>query len=294
MKNTVAFTISLALLLFASIAAAAQEKFDIVSYKAPAGWQKTSAADSVRFSKQDARTVGIMLLFKSNPTDKSSKEVFDVSWDTIVKGLLTKVDPPKMNQPLKQNGWTIESGAAAGESDGGKIVALLLSATGGGKFVNLLVLYNSETLQSDIDAFIGSIDLGTAPKTVAKAAQPLVSGGSRQASTLQELDGLYPSCSMSGYALGSTARTIVSGRTKRFIIRNGTYSVYNGIGGKVRYENGVVTFIGGEFNGWKAVSEILAGGDYSLYFRADRSKVTSLDTGRFVGDEQCKRTTGEL
>ncbi len=116
-------------------------------------------ANAVQFTKQNGNQVAIMMLFKSLPTTKDSKTTFDASWDSIVKELLTKVDAPKMMPVEDKNGWTIESGAAIGEKDGDKLVAMLLSATGGGKVVNLLVLYNSESFQTDIESFISSINL---------------------------------------------------------------------------------------------------------------------------------------
>ena len=283
------------LLLAANISVFAQKQlFDIVTFTAPYGWQKSAEANAVQFTKQNGNAVGIMMLFKSLPTGKDSKTTFDASWDSIVKGLLTKVDSPQMQPTAGQNGWTIESGAALGEKDGDKLVAMLISATGGGKVVNLLVLYNSESFQTDIDSFIGSIDLPKVSQNSGESNQSTSKSPTKSASGVKELDGLYPSCSMWGYPPGSTSRTVIMGRTQRFIIKNGSYSVYKGKGGTVKYVNGIATFVGGDFDGWKAMSEILADGDFILYFRADRSKTSPLDAGRFVGDEQCRRTTGEL
>lgn len=137
----------------------AQETFDVVTYTPPKGWQKSAETKAIQFTKQNGNQVAIMMLFKSIPTAKDSKTTFDTSWDSIVKELLTKVDSPNMQPSVEKNGWTIETGAALGEKDGEKLVAMLLSATGGGKVLNLLVLFNSEAFQTEVESFISSIDL---------------------------------------------------------------------------------------------------------------------------------------
>lgn len=142
-----------------SVALSAQEKFDVVTYTSPKGWQKSTEANAIQFTKQNGNQIAIMMLFKSIPTAKDSKTTFDASWDSIVKELLTKVDAPNMQPTVEKNGWTIETGAAIGEKDGEKLAAMLLSATGGGKVVNLLVLFNSEIFQPEVETFVSSIDL---------------------------------------------------------------------------------------------------------------------------------------
>lgn len=145
----------------------AQEKFDVVTFTTPKGWQKSTEANAIQFTKQEGDGVGIMMLFKSLPTDQNSKMTFDASWETIVKGLFDKVDTPNMQPILNENGWTIESGAAIGEKSGSKAVVMLISATGGGKVVNLLIINNSQSIQADIDVFVASLVLQKVSSTVA-------------------------------------------------------------------------------------------------------------------------------
>ncbi|MFV0389961.1 MAG: lipocalin family protein [Pyrinomonadaceae bacterium] len=161
MKNTLSKfgLILFVLLVMTNVSAFAQEKFDILSFQAPNGWQKSTEANAVQFVKQNGNAVGIMMLFKSIPTEKDSRTTFDASWDSIVKDLFDKVDEPQMQPTGSENGWTIENGAAIVEKSGDKAVANLISATGGGKVVNLLIIYNSESLQSDVERFFASIDL---------------------------------------------------------------------------------------------------------------------------------------
>lgn len=283
----------LACLHLFSVAANAQEKFDIVSFKTPAGWQKSAEANAVQFSKQEGNGLAIMMLFKSIPTSKDSKTTFDASWNSIVKDVLTKVDAPKMQPAASENGWTIETGAAVGEKDGNKLIAMLLSATGGGKVVNLLILYNSESFQADIEKFISSIDLEKVSQNSADNNSSSTENSQKIASTLAELDGNYPGCLTGGYNFGSSALVIKAGKISKFTIKNGSYTVYQGRGGKVGYAKGIVTFTGGDFDGWKAVSEILKDGSYTILFRVDHYKTLPFGTASRVGDEQCYRQVAD-
>lgn len=146
-----------------SIISVAQEKFDIISFKTPAGWQKEVKSNAVQFGKEDASkgTVYLMILFKSVPAGNNSKDNFSKFWDAIFKDVLTeaKAGEPQLQPTATENGWNIESGMAQYENEGAKGIAMLVSATGGGKVVNLFILTNSDAFQAEIMSFIESIVL---------------------------------------------------------------------------------------------------------------------------------------
>ena len=80
-----------------------------------------------------------------------------------------------------------------------------------------------------------------------------------------------------------------AGKIPKFTIKNGSYTVNQGRGGKIGYANGIITFTGGEFDGWKAVSDILKDGSYTILFRIDHYKTLPFGTAARIGDEQCYR-----
>lgn len=212
--------IAIIAMVLSSIACFAQKQtYDIIKYSAPKGWQKTVEANAVQFSKQNKNEVAMMMLFKSLPTEKDSKTNFDASWETIVKGLFDKVDAPQMQPAGNENGWTLESGAAVVEKTGTKAVANLISATGGGKMVNLLIIYNSESYQQDIDAFIASIVL---PQVEANAAS--VQNNS-SASNNSSLAGLWIdyNTEANGYSNGFPQLTGGYMRREYLLKSDGTY-----------------------------------------------------------------------
>jgi hypothetical protein len=101
-----------------------------------------------------------------------------------------------MVSPGNENGWEIQSGVAPFQKDGNQGLAMLVTASGFGKMVNVLVLTNTQAYETNITAFLGSISLkkpvGETPTSPAKQA------------TAPASQGALPSAAASGYAFTTT------------------------------------------------------------------------------------------
>ena len=156
---------------FFTAAAAAQEKFDIVTFQVPKGWQKEVQESAVQIGTENAQTGGMCLItvFKSIPGAADPKANFNAAWETIVKELVKPTGKPQMQPAGSENGWSIESGLSPYEQDGKQGVVLLVTATGGGKMLNVVILTNSDEFEKDFTAFLDSIVL---PKVAASNPPP--------------------------------------------------------------------------------------------------------------------------
>ena len=155
-----------------SVGVSAQtEKFDIISFKTPKGWQKEASKNAVQLGVGDSATGGTCLItmFKPLPASSDSKVNFQSAWETIVKETVSVSGNPQMQSPISKNGWTAQSGLAQYEADGKKGVVLLVTSSGQNKMVNILVLTNTDQFQQAIGDFLGSVDL---PKVKATVVQP--------------------------------------------------------------------------------------------------------------------------
>ncbi len=153
-------TITLVLLCSNTVFGQKAEKFDIITFKAPAGWQKEVAKDAIQFGIDDKNGgICMITLFRSVPGSGDSKANFDASWETVVKELVTVSGEPQMQPAADENGWIAESGFAQYESDGKKGLVLLVTISGNSKMVNILILTNTEAFQQDIAAFLESVNL---------------------------------------------------------------------------------------------------------------------------------------
>src|SRR6185436_11119339 len=108
------------------------------------GWKKQTTESALQLSKEDVKTGGycIITLLKSVPGNADSKENFDAAWETVVKEMVKVSSAPEMQPVAKEDGWEVQSGAAPFENEGEKGIALLVTSSGYGKMVNLLILTN--------------------------------------------------------------------------------------------------------------------------------------------------------
>lgn len=167
--------------------AQASETFDIATFQPPTNWHRQISQSSIQISTEDKAngTYCLITLFKSLPGTNNSKENFDAAWDMVVKGMVTVSGAPQMASPGNENGWEIQSGFSPFEKGGEKGIAMLVTASGFGKMVNVLILTNTQAYQQNITDFLGSISLKkpaaeivTPPARNAPAvSSPAVSGG---------------------------------------------------------------------------------------------------------------------
>ena len=135
------------------------ETFDIATFNPPKGWKKQASQDSIRFSTEDKADYCLITLFKSIPGTGNSRENFDITWQKVVKGMVNVSVAPQMQPASNTEDWKAEMGSAPFEKDGEKGVAVLVTISGYGKMVNVLVLTNTQAYEPTITAFLESVSL---------------------------------------------------------------------------------------------------------------------------------------
>lgn len=182
MRFVLLFTVLLGL-VGASFAQA--EKFDIVTFTAPKGWTKEVNTSAVQFGKDDGKgSIALIMLLRHVPAGADPKENFSLAWKEIVEKLVT-AGAPQFAPEEKANGWTITSGSAPYEADGKKGAVMLVSASGGAKTVNAVILANSNAFQGEIAAFIGSIKLPPIAVSPGSKSPAVSRHGSRRAASVR-------------------------------------------------------------------------------------------------------------
>jgi len=148
------------LTLSVSCLAQTSESFDIATFRSPKGWNKQATQNSVQFSTEDKAfgTYCLITLLRSIPGPGNSKENFDAAWKTVVKEMID-VGEPQMQPSNNPDDWKAEMGSAPFEKDGQKGVAVLVTTSGYGKMVNVLILTNSEAYEPNIRGFLESVSL---------------------------------------------------------------------------------------------------------------------------------------
>ncbi len=158
MKRLILLAVCLSSLALNSLAQTL-ETFDISTFRAPKGWAKQSDQYSVRMSTSAGDDFCLIALFKSLSSLGAPKTDFQASWDTIVKDAVAPASAPAMQPAENKDGWEISTGYAPFEKDGTRGVAMLVTATGSGQMVNVMILTNTQAYEKDIGAFLDSISL---------------------------------------------------------------------------------------------------------------------------------------
>ena len=173
------FFLLITLLLVLPNAFAQPETFDIATFQAPKGWARQAGADSVQLSTEDKTTGAFCLIsvFKSLPGLNDSKENFDAAWQTIVKEAVNPSAPPQMQPATSKDGWEIVTGFAQFDKEGAKGAAILVTASGYGRMVNVLIITNSDTFEKTIGTFLESVSLKKPPVVPQPQAAPVAQNG---------------------------------------------------------------------------------------------------------------------
>ncbi len=169
------------------------DTFDIASFQPPKGWHKQATPNSIQLSTEDKANGSYCLitLFKSLPGTNNSRENFDAAWQTVVMGMVNVSTAPQMASPATDDGWEIQSGFSPFEKGGEKGIAMLVTASGFGKMVNVLILTNTQAYEQNISAFLESISLKKPVGVIAVAPvknAPAVSSGNGYAFTTTNFD----------------------------------------------------------------------------------------------------------
>jgi hypothetical protein len=158
MKHGIA---TLCLLSILVVANAQKGTFDLATYTQPKGWAKQATKETLQLTKEDAATGAycFITLYKALPGDEDPKSNFTMSWEALVKETLGVLNVPEMQAPVSDDGWVAESGYATFEKEGASGIALLVTTSGYGKMVNILILTNSDVYETAVTGFLASIDL---------------------------------------------------------------------------------------------------------------------------------------
>ncbi|MBO9674274.1 MAG: hypothetical protein J7577_12570 [Sphingobacteriaceae bacterium] len=143
---------------------AQQQTFDVISYSLPKGWQEQRNEGGVQLSVSDKKTgaYAIVVITKAKESTGSASENFNNDWLKLVKGTVQVNDAPVLEKPAKENGWDVISGNANYTDGTNTGAATLLTATGGGQMVSVVLMTNTKQYQNELLAFMQSLKLSKA------------------------------------------------------------------------------------------------------------------------------------
>lgn len=155
------FILLTAFTFFSMKSFAQKQVFDLVSYAAPKGWQKTQNEGGLQLSVSDQKTgtYAIAIITKATSSPATATENFTTDWTRLVKSTVQLNGEPTMQDPSQENGWDIVSGSANYTDGNTNGVATLITATGGGQTVSVVLITNTQQYENELLSFINSLEL---------------------------------------------------------------------------------------------------------------------------------------
>jgi hypothetical protein len=158
--------------LSCAVAHAAPAAFESMTYEAPRGWKVTSTSSGVQMQIIDekAGAFALVAITPSIASQGSLDKDFDAAWSTGVAPTFKITGKPEMVPGESENGWSSKGGTATGEANGIAAVIILVTLTGHGRAMNIIIAVNNDKHQAAVQGFMDSVKMAV-PKTQAPRVQ---------------------------------------------------------------------------------------------------------------------------
>jgi len=166
MKTIKDIFLLMAFSLLSANAFAQKKSFDAVSFVVPQGWQQEQNEGGVQLSVSDKKSGGyaIAIITKATAASGAAAENFTTDWDRLIKSTVQVNEAPSMLAPQQENDWDIVSGSANYSDGATKGVATLMTATGGGQMLSVVLITNTQQYQNELLSLINSLELTAVTK----------------------------------------------------------------------------------------------------------------------------------
>lgn len=177
MKKGILLTVNI---ILAAASFAQKQRFELVSYTMPKGWLQQRNEGGLQLSITNKRTgdYAIAVITKATASASSDAENFINDWNRLVKSTVQVNDEPEMQDPTSNSGWNIISGSAKYTDKNNTGSATLLTATGGGQTLSVVLMTNTKQYQNDLLALLNSLELAKAVRNEPGNAAPVTSNES--------------------------------------------------------------------------------------------------------------------
>jgi hypothetical protein len=182
------FPILLTALLFQQ-AYSQKEIFDIATYTPPKDWTKDAKPEVVNFTNVNTTTgkFCVISLYASKTSTGDAQKDFNNEWkELVVTPYQAEANPEKQTQTTAE-GWNVVSAASKAKLDGNDFYVLLSVASGFGKSMTIRTSLNDASYTTEVDAFLGSMQLDNtnkAPVANNNQANMQISGSTEKFGTM--------------------------------------------------------------------------------------------------------------
>lgn len=151
---------------------AQKESFDVATYTAPTGWTKNNTNKGVvsySITNNQKGTYCQIGVYASTTSKGSLQADFESEWQDLVVKTYKPTQKPELVPAASENGWDAQGGAAPFVFSGAQSIAMLVTMSGNGRCMSIVILTNTEDYQADIEKFLDSVEL----KKIETTSQPV-------------------------------------------------------------------------------------------------------------------------
>jgi hypothetical protein len=139
------------------------ETFDIATYNPPKGWKRSTGQGYVIF--QDGKQTGstgsfcILIVYASRQSSGDADKDFKMEWTDLVEKPNSITVTPETQKEQTPEGWTVVNGATKLKEGLHEYTCMLVSVTGFGKVMSVLVKVAGQDYLADIENFLTNMQL---------------------------------------------------------------------------------------------------------------------------------------
>ena len=151
-------------LFLAALSLTAQQKltFDLATYTVPSGWQKvnaTSSAIGYAITNNQKGTYAQLAIYASTTSKGSLQSDFESEWQELIVKTYRPLTTPQLTPAEMREGWSAQAGVAPFEFNGAQSAAMLVTSSGYGRCMSIVVLTNTSDYEQEIQKFLEGVDL---------------------------------------------------------------------------------------------------------------------------------------
>lgn len=145
-----------------SLPAQQKQTFDLATYVVPVGWRKINATANVvgyAVTNNQKGTYAQVAIYASTTSKGSLQADFESEWQELVVKTYNPKTTPQLTPAETRDGWSAQAGAAPFEFSGSQSAAMLVTTSGYGRCMSIVVLTNTDEYQPVVQKFLESVDL---------------------------------------------------------------------------------------------------------------------------------------
>jgi len=153
-------SISIALLLLFATCAISQQKFDILWFSSPAGWETQNTSSQLTLFKKVAATAPAQIIvYPSIPAGKNADADFNAQWRKYVKGMYRGVADSFTVDIQNDGDWTYYSTYSYSVINKTEVVIAFTSLRSKNSMFSMVNIIPDVSSLADINAFLGAIEI---------------------------------------------------------------------------------------------------------------------------------------